>query len=281
MASSANKLMKEMQKIASDAQVKVQELANSATEKSFEYNAKEANTARAWQKEMSDTAHQREVKDLVKAGLNPVLATNQGAQSYTTSSASAQANDPSSSIGSLAGQLIQSRTGAYQADTSAKATKAAAASQAAATRYAAAANLAAAREAASAQRYAADKAYQSKIETSVVGRAGNTIRDIAKKTGLTDYLSAQFGKDISFAKNLTRNDTEYLRNPDARNKWTLSNITLRGQAQIARQVRSAGFDFASRYNMQLYLDAFLNNDKTAQRQWAALIRKSPKFHTQR
>ena len=138
MASSANALMKEMQKIASDAQVQVQKLANQATEKSFQYNAQEASTARQWQTEMSNTSHQREVADLKKAGLNPVLSANSGAQSYTTSSASAQANDPSAAVGSLAGNLIQSRTNAYSADTSAAATRAAAASSAAATRYAAA-----------------------------------------------------------------------------------------------------------------------------------------------
>lgn len=33
----------------------------------------------AWQKMMSDTSHQREVKDLVAAGLNPVLSANSGA----------------------------------------------------------------------------------------------------------------------------------------------------------------------------------------------------------
>ena len=35
-----------------------------------------ANTAKQmnWQKSMSDTSHQREVKDLVAAGLNPVLS---------------------------------------------------------------------------------------------------------------------------------------------------------------------------------------------------------------
>lgn len=129
---------------AASLMVKLQKLSNQATEKSFKYNTQEANTARTWQKMMSDTSHQREVKDLQAAGLNPVLsAGGQGAQSYTTSSASGQAENPSSAIANV-----------YGADVSAQATRAAAAQSAAAQRYAA-------QQAAAAQRYAAMMQYES------------------------------------------------------------------------------------------------------------------------
>lgn len=61
------------------------------------YNAAQAQLNRDWQMEMSNSAHQREVQDLIAAGLNPVLSANSGA----TVGSVGNANADSSAISAL------------------------------------------------------------------------------------------------------------------------------------------------------------------------------------
>lgn len=63
------------------------------------WSAKEADKNRAWQERLADSAHQREVKDLIEAGLNPILSANQGA--YTGSGATGQGFSSNGAMGQV------------------------------------------------------------------------------------------------------------------------------------------------------------------------------------
>lgn len=86
---------------------------------SMDYNHDEAEINRNWQEYMSNTSHQREVQDLLKAGLNPILSahggatTPSGATASSSAQSAAQANTDmsgSSVIGNLFNTLINSST---------------------------------------------------------------------------------------------------------------------------------------------------------------------------
>ena len=119
--------------------------ANTAQSQAFareqmKFNAEQAAIDREWQEKMSNTAHQREVKDLIAAGLNPILSTG-GSGASTPSGASAVGASGqvdmsySSALAGYASTLVQSAAQVEVARLSAAAALGSAATSASASRF--------------------------------------------------------------------------------------------------------------------------------------------------
>lgn len=89
----------------------------------YEHQKAFAREQMAWEKEMSDTAYQRAVADLKKAGINPVMAISQGASSTPSAPASGghssrggySSRGSSADTGQLIGSIIALVGGIYGA----------------------------------------------------------------------------------------------------------------------------------------------------------------------
>lgn len=168
----------------------LRQMNNENNAKTFAFNSSEAQKARDFQASMSNTSHQREVEDLKRAGINPVLSANGGAQAYSASSASGSADN--SAVGALA-SIYQTK---MNNDNAAKIARQQKSIDLQIAKINAAASNYAANKAYAASRYASENSYASAIYntdvSSATSRANSKRQYRSTDAGMIDSLG--FGK---------------------------------------------------------------------------------------
>ncbi len=151
--SSAQKVAQDNSGLSQNYAREQMQFQTNANAKAMAFSKEEAEKNRQWQERMSNTAHQREMADLIAAGLNPVLTAMGGNGAAVTSGATASgvtsggaSGATDNSFNSLLGSLIPAMlnrettldvakinalTSQYMADSSRSATLGAAATSAA------------------------------------------------------------------------------------------------------------------------------------------------------
>lgn len=186
--------------------------------KAMAFNQNEAAKNRNWQEMLSNTAHQREVRDLMAAGLNPVLSAMNGNGASVGSGATAQGvtsqgakGDTDMSVNgaivNLLGSILSAQTQIEAANVNARTQEAVADKYTAMERIVADISASASRyhtdQSAAASRYGSDRA-------AAASRYGSELMSSASRYGSKQAASAsRYASDNAYDASTYGTDTDY------------------------------------------------------------------------